>query len=514
MQAPVAVTRHVRRPPPQRNLLRKRGESPSLPDEAWKNILAYICAQPLEKHKAPPATLVKLSMVSRQLRRLIDADSEMWFDLLSRHENKFFERERHKHNYATTYMLHAVPGLHLSPYPDWHTVGANLSYFSFYPGQRFPPRIPPANYPYWPEMCIKDQVLTAEQMGDLVAHGRKSMRITYVHRCGACGARGKHTPFWGLNMRVCASCRTDRFVSSAELFADYGIDFWVHLPDIAGRVFYYIVQGRNRGQLDNCSADTHARLSMERALAIKMHPGLVFFWRPHLEAVFGGLHARKIALRDPGRLQAKGRLVSAARALFVRLSIAQRGKPLSAITSHLFFMSKPGQKAQADLVALHAPSQLGWYPSRLLLAGDRRERARATLQREFLEHAGRLTLPSIKGRTTREAVLRVLRAHEANRPLDVGWYPQISSSPPTGDRHGMLWLHHGRAVYPGALGRIEEIADEDAVESERADEDVVESERADEDMVESERVEEIAEQEGMERAEGALQEQARAWKRV
>ena len=512
MQAPVAVTRHVRRPPPQRNLLRKRGESPSLPDEAWKNILAYICAQPLEKHKAPPASLVKLSMVSRQLRRLVDADSEMWFDLLSRHENKFFERERHKHNYATTYMLHAVPGLHLSPYPDWQTIGANLNYFNFYPGRRFPPRIPPADYPHWPEMCIKDQALTAEQMGDLVAHGRKSMRITYVHRCGACGARGKHLPFWGLNMRVCASCRTDRFVSSAELFADYGIDFWVHLPDIAGRVFYYIVQGRNRGQLDNCSADTHARLSMERAIAVKMHPGLVFFWRPHLEAVFGGLHARKIALQEAGRLQAGGRLVSAARALFVRLSIAQRGRTLSAITSHLFFMSKPGQKAQADLVALHAPSQLGWYPSRLLLAGDRRERARATLQREFLEHAGRLTLPSIKGRTTREAVLRVLRAHEANRPLDVGWYPQVASSPPTGDRHGMLWLHHGRVVHPGALGRIEEIADEDTADSERV-EDMADSERV-EDMVDLERVEEIAKQEGMERAEEALQEQARAWKRV
>ena len=496
--ASVPVTDHYRRPPPRRNMLRKRGESPSLPDETWKNILAYICAQPLIKNKAPPATLVKLSMVSRQLRRLIDADSEMWFDLLSRHENKFFERERHKHNYATTYMLHAVPGLHLSPYPDWSTSASSLNYFNFYPGHRFPPRIPPADYPYWPEMCIKDQALTAEQMGDLVAHGRKSMRITYVHRCGACGARGKHTPFWGLNMRVCASCRTDRFVSSAELFADYGIDFWVHLPDIAGRVFYYIVQGRNRGQLDNCSADTHARLSMERALAIKMHPGLVFFWRPHLEAVFGGLHARKIALRDPGRLQAKGRLVSAARALFVRLSIAQRGKPLSAITSHLFFMSKPGQKAQVDLVGLHAPPQLGWYPSRLLLAGDRRERARATLQREFLEHAGRLTLPSIKGRTTREAVLRVLRALEANRCLDVGWYPQISESPPTGDRHGILWLHHGRATYPEVLARIEEVVAEDMTEEIVA-----------EDMTALER---IAGEGRMERAEEALQEQARAWK--
>ena len=159
-------------------------------------------------------------------------------------------------------------------------------------------------------------------------------------------------------------------------------------------------------------------------------------------------------------------------------------------------MSKPGQKAQADLVGLHAPSQLGWYPSRLLLTGEKRERARATLQREFLEHAGRLTLPSIKGRITREAVLRVLRAHEANRPLDVGWYPQVAASPPTGDRHGILLLHNGRATYPEVLARVEENVEDMTEETA-------------EDMTALER---IAEHEGMERAEEAVREQARAWK--
>jgi hypothetical protein len=449
---PVPVTRHVRRPPPRRNMLRKRGESPSFPDETWKNILAFICAQPLEKHKAPPATLVKLSMVSRQLRRLIEDDDEMWFDLLSRHENRFFEWQRHKRHYALTYMLHAVPGLHFSPRPDFEsdTRDNTLNYFSFYPGQRVPPRIPPGDYPYWPEMCIKDRPLTAEQHALVVAHGRKSLRLNYVHRCGGCGARGKHTPFWGLNMRVCASCRTDSFVSSAELSEDCGIDFWRALPDIAGRVYYYTVQGRNRGQIDHCSASPHARLSLERAVAAKLHPGLVFFWRPHLEAVFGDLGARKVAWREERRMRARATLLAASRALFVRLAIAQRGKSVSPITSHLFFMSKPGQRSQADLVAIHGQNELGWYPGRLLLAGTMRERARAALQREFLEHAGRLTLPSIKGRSAREAVLRVLRAHEANRALDVGWYPQLSRCPPTGARHTVLRSHHGKAADPAA----------------------------------------------------------------
>ena len=459
MQAPepVYVMPHNRRPPPRRNMLRKRGESPSLPDEAWRIVFAFIEAGALVKNKAPPATLVKLSMVSRQLRRMVYGDGDLWYRLLVRHENGFFDRARRKHHYTMTFMHHAVPGLHFSPRPDYEVPTSSLNYFGFYPGQRVPPREPPDNYPAWPQMCIKDQVLTPEQRAEVVEHAKRSLRINYVHRCGGCGARGKHTAFWGLGMRVCASCRMDRFISGAALFAECGVDFWKAFQAIAGSVYFYTIDGRNRAQLASCSASPHDRLSQERAVAAKMHPQHIFFWRAHLEEALGGLQARRDAHWEPSRQRAKAALVAAGRALFVRLTIAQRGKPVSAMTSHLFFMSDPSQKKEADLVALHAPSQLGWYPSHLTLQGAKRERARAALQRAFLEHAGRLTLPSLKGQSTRQAALRAIRRHEAERAVDLGWYPQVSVSPPGTGRWGDLATHRGREVTPGAaLAAVEE----------------------------------------------------------
>jgi hypothetical protein len=435
---PVPVASHRRRRPARKDPLRKRGETPGLPDEAWRLILAHIAGGPFTRHRAPPFVLTIASMVNRQLRRLVAASDTLWYDLVCRHQNAYFDRTKEFMRFAVTSVIPEAPGLHFSPLPDWEAPdhqphfnydlpgpgGVDLEWRLTQEQKRAKRRALPA----WPNLCLRGAELDDAQWAAALAHGKRLLRMEYVRRCGACGARGKHTPFWGLGFRVCKDCRADRFVSNAALYADYGLDMWLEMDHLAGSVYFYTMstQGGHR-RLAAASFSAHDRRAAAIIAGEMIHPQqLAFFWRPHLEAVFKDLEARARAVRDAQRLAAAARIAAAGRALFTRVAIGQRGHPVSPVTSHLFYMSGPEQRGDADVVALYQPTEFGWYPGQLALGGEKKERARRALQTAFLQHADRLTLP----RAIHPArVLGILRRHEAERAtaneVALGWYPQV-----------------------------------------------------------------------------------------
>jgi hypothetical protein len=237
-------------------------------------------------------------------------------------------------------------------------------------------------------------------------------------------------------MRVCDACRADRFVSNAALYAECGVDFWRELPRLAAAgVFFHTADVHLDTVLNRCSLSAHDRMAAAAAVARRETPTLVFFWRPHLEAVLGPLADLATLARCPDRAAAGGRLRGFARALFTRLAIAQGGKPIRVTTSHLFYMSEPGQRRERDLVGLHGSTSFVHYPSEIGKGNATRERARIAVQAAFLAHAGRSTLPRVRGRGRRRATVAQLRLLEVRRATAAPWYPQFSVAPAFELRH-------------------------------------------------------------------------------
>ena len=115
-----------------------------------------------------------------------------------------------------------------------------------------------------------DQVFTA--------YVRRAFALQNGHRCGLCGCRWHHDPYWSLGMRVCKLCMAGNLVSSWELLDRYG----VHYSDVArklghGRVFYFFQQ------FTVSSDHTPPYGALPADHFQKRH--MWVFWRPHLAAV-------------------------------------------------------------------------------------------------------------------------------------------------------------------------------------------------------------------------------------
>lgn len=113
---------------------------------------------------------------------------------------------------------------------------------------------------------------------DFTAYARKAFALMFGQRCGMCGCRWHHEPYWPLGMRVCKLCMAGNLMSSWELLDRYG----THYADISrlignGRVFYFFQEfGAKQDRLPPHSS-TPADISNRRNMWV--------FWRPHLAKV-------------------------------------------------------------------------------------------------------------------------------------------------------------------------------------------------------------------------------------
>ena len=103
---------------------------------------------------------------------------------------------------------------------------------------------------------------------------RRAFAITYGTRCGMCGNRYRHEPYWSLRMRVCRLCVEANTVSSEELYHKYGVDYSDLLVQVVGKVFVF--------QAANTGKDDRVGLHCMGIADLRNRAFTYLFWVPHL----------------------------------------------------------------------------------------------------------------------------------------------------------------------------------------------------------------------------------------
>jgi hypothetical protein len=186
-------------------------------------------------------------------------------------------------------------------------------------------------------------------------------------------------------------------VSGRALYHDYGIDFTRHTEAIMQRVYYAVVD-RNEGQ--QLAYLSHHPSDFDRRVGAPP----VYFWRPHLAALFD-LPAAE-ARQHRARTVAAPRLSAAVRALYTRIIIGHQGRSFRDISSHMFY-TEGSLEWNAGSHVIHLPQlPLPAYTERSAVA-------RTLLQRLFLSYEGRLVVTRTKSPARTYRALKMFAAHAA-----------------------------------------------------------------------------------------------------
>ena len=231
------------------------------PDDVWRVILHHL--------RLRPKSALFLSWTCKSICKVATADPQYWVDMLrTEQENGFNTGARRGGLHAVSTR---IPDIVCHPVPN------------FKPSQqRFtPPWRLYTRSNRWPGMALSEARLTA-----LAVYYRRILALKHYRRCGLCGAVFHHTPVWSLRMRVCCDCLRENLVSNVVLFHRYGVDYWKHVHEIAGHVFYFFNHHSPSVLVRSFSWDPLDFVDVKG-----MSPS-IFFWRPHLQAVLD-LRARE-----------------------------------------------------------------------------------------------------------------------------------------------------------------------------------------------------------------------------
>jgi hypothetical protein len=204
-------------------------------DFPWEIILSH-----LQGHAR---SLILLQMVDKNLYHLISTDHVFWLKQFKRHlSNKAFcVQQVSDPLYPSLRLwkshLHGIPvhsGILRGDHDD-------------------------ALLPFGFDQCFTSYV-------------RRAFALANGTRCGMCGCRYRHEPYWSLRMRVCRLCVEANTLSSDELCCKYGVDFSDLVVQLKGRIFFF--------PLSNSGRDD--RLQMHY-LSKTQKTFTYLFWKPHLE---------------------------------------------------------------------------------------------------------------------------------------------------------------------------------------------------------------------------------------
>jgi hypothetical protein len=188
--------------------------------------------------------MILLQMVDKNLRHIIASDHQFWLKIFKRslYQKSYCVQEVKDPLYPSLRLwkshLHGIPvhGGALRGDHDEATLG-----FAF-------------------DKCFTSYV-------------RRAFALMNGTRCGMCGCRYRHEPYWSLRMRVCRLCMEANTISSDELCHKYGVDYSDLVTEIAGKVFYFTAS--NSGKDDRVGL--HCILSGNG-----MRNFTYLFWVPHL----------------------------------------------------------------------------------------------------------------------------------------------------------------------------------------------------------------------------------------
>lgn len=239
-----------RRPPllaPMRPHKMQRGRRWACRDKVSACLVANFPWEIVFKHLMwHPRSLILMQMVDKNLSHAIRSNDALWRSVFR------------SHVYRTA---HAVVEVRQIAYPGLRLYKCGVTGVAVHMG------------------CIRgdpdDHALPFGFDAVFSAYVRKAFALLYGQRCGLCGCRWHHEPYWSLGMRVCRLCVSGNVVSGWELFDTYGVHFYDIIKQIGGRVFYFMQQC-GVGQ-DKTPAFRVRPIDLIQKMSVWV------FWRPHLE---------------------------------------------------------------------------------------------------------------------------------------------------------------------------------------------------------------------------------------
>lgn len=209
-------------------------------DFPWEVVLRFL--------KDHSRSLILLQMVDKNLNHLISTDNRLWLSV--------FNREI-KH---TAYCVRTVSD---PIYPNLRLWKPHLTGLPVYTGPlRGDPDDSGLGFAF--DACFSSYV-------------RRVFALKHGIRCGMCGCRHRHDPYWSLRMRVCRLCMEANSISGEMLSSKYGVDFSDMLAQHKGKFFFYVCS-------NSCGDD---RVSMHGISRFNCYfnmskGGTLMFWLPHL----------------------------------------------------------------------------------------------------------------------------------------------------------------------------------------------------------------------------------------
>ena len=368
---------------------------PALPESVWQHIAGFLAA-------SGPEHLLCLGMVCRATNRALADDHPLWIRMLRQNEDALWKAAAVSGFYRVATSA-PLPFVSLSPCPDFLH---NFSRHRVAELRQYRQRTLP---------CIDVGGLTPDMRLQLARHSRKRACLQSTKRCGMCGARRHHYPFWGLGMRVCKLCLKQNLVSGSALYLDYGLDFTKNrlLRSLAGSVFFFGLEKKA----------AHIRDYLSHNPADFASPGMpgehTFFWKPHL------LKQMDLPACKTAHLLARAlvpRVTAAIRALCVRLVIGAgivRGTRSQAPAHSFLLRTLP--EAERTFMAMYLPAHLSPTSSENGLA------ARASVQRLFLSHPVRLVITCAASPVHTWSTLMTLECTRPGKSLPAQYLPRMKN---------------------------------------------------------------------------------------
>lgn len=173
-------------------------------DFPWEVVMGFV--------RGRARSVILMQMVSKGVRQTLLSDHLFW--------QRLFARDFH----VKAYLYQRVRD---PRFPELRLWKADLTSLARYIG------------PLHIYASAKEEQLPPKEA--LTSYICKWFALQYGPRCGVCGCRHRHEPYWSLGMRVCRLCMAGNSLSAYEMSRDYALEYTAVASKARHRIWYYSV---------------------------------------------------------------------------------------------------------------------------------------------------------------------------------------------------------------------------------------------------------------------------------